>query len=251
MDEENDEISMEDSSDDYDQEQLEIALYSQIHFQQGDENQRIKNNQNIDNIEDGTFDNDYIVNVEGNEKTGYVAIESNADIILNNDLEKRYSNTNNVHEDANRKEDAKLEKAERGQRHAKLSSRNLSLKKRDKKFLDNFTSSESETKKAFRAYKSERGGKLLTAEELILGVDSENDDDVKFVDDDEVVCLLDNSGVALSDSEADSLDIVLGEPEERIDDIQMNVQSTPRYTYRKMSHEDALPDEEKHSDGNL
>ncbi|XP_060581426.1 zinc finger CCHC domain-containing protein 7-like isoform X2 [Ruditapes philippinarum] len=263
MDEVYGEVSGENSSDDYEQEQLEIALYSKIHFEQNSENPSLNKEHDIFYCEDDTVEKDFIFTVQGNEKKGFVASECNADIILNEALEEKYSHVNFKNDVAKRKNN----KAVNGNSKDGNSNGSSFSKQSHKQSLSNSTSSNKGTKKSAKTLpqnKSGRDRKTLTAEKLILETNSDVDEEKDMIvvseDEDkedvvETIYLSDSqsSDMVLSGSEADSLDIVLGEPEERLDDIQTNVRSSPRsnmrYTYRKLSHEDAIPDkEEKNND---
>ncbi|XP_053393608.1 zinc finger CCHC domain-containing protein 7-like [Mercenaria mercenaria] len=257
MDEMSEEVSSDDSSDDYEREQLEIALYSQIHFDQNNEGIPQENNKEGGVNADSSVENNFIICVQGNEKKGFVAVETNADIILNENIEDKYRNSN---EDTRGNEKTLHVKTVSDIEKSKFANGTNSIQKQKKPFEDT-TSAIREITKAKKIHAmirntSRKQDKKLTAEKLILGnhleYDCEIDEFVVDVDDDsevEMMSCSDNDEILILGSESDSLDVVLGEPGEEKNDIQMNIHSNPRYTYKKMSNEDSITrDEEGHHD---
>ena len=68
------------SDDDYEREQLEIALYSQIHFD--------LNTEAV--IPDTVHDDTFTIDVRGNHQTGFTASDTTSDVVLNQDISEKY-----------------------------------------------------------------------------------------------------------------------------------------------------------------
>lgn len=293
--------SIGDCEDKYQLEQLEIALYSQIHFEE--------------NSEPGesacTYDviSNLCIDVKGNSETGYVAKETNAKSILNEDIDKKYGILDNLktirariqnHEevDNNGKRTSKHSKTLKlsSSKTGKLSkylAESLLKDGKQTKSSHITSSSKKQTPSLSQPYQA------LSAETFIFGSNSgiktaDNDSDIEEKGDEVITIESDseedtrdhvnvdsesniendeNERSAISfyvvseeeaellaatssdtDSEA-SLDIVLGEnksdsDDNKADDIQMNVLSTPipRYTYKKMMTED-VQDRELNDNG--
>lgn len=224
-------------SDSYELEQLEIALYSQIHFEE--------NVEHYDSNHD-TNENSFDINVQGDKKEGFIAGETNASMILNESIEKKYGNYVETREITNKDKipfkkscDVEVKNA------SKKESLNSTAKVLDKQSLSpDAVSLEISQSNKIRALLRDTTGnrkKTINVEKMILGSDSENEstDD----ENDEVISLSDSDEDILvkSDSDVGSLDIVLGQSDSETDDIQMNVNATPRYKYQKMLHEDCVP----------
>lgn len=79
-----DDAQCSDSDDAYEREQMEIALYSQIHFE---ENNEIE----LDGIDKASeFDNGFVIDVHGSEKTGIPENSKTADFLLNKIISEKY-----------------------------------------------------------------------------------------------------------------------------------------------------------------
>lgn len=79
-----DDTHCSDSDDAYEREQMEIALYSQIHFE---ENNEIE----LDGIDKASeFDNGFVIDVHGSEKTGTPENSKTADFLLNRIISEKY-----------------------------------------------------------------------------------------------------------------------------------------------------------------
>lgn len=261
------------SSDDYDREELEVALYSQIHFE---ENIEFKENFNEDCVNNNHTQ--YVIDVQGNERKGFIANKTNADLILNETIDKKYENTlcpidsytkRKCFVDAkgSRKKNVDVEsRSNKLTHHLKRCDDTCSRKRQLEKSAESLANKEvrqSAKIKAILRSTSKSKGKLIrpTAEQLILGLESDSGDDVDDDPEVEIMSISSNNSSAAavdsvsigeqSDSDADSLDIVLGITDNEENDIQMNVEyPRPRYMYRKMSGEEPVAgDLDHHSDG--
>lgn len=263
------------SDSSYDREELEIALYSQIHFE---ENIEFTEDFNEDCVNNNLTQ--YVIDVQGNEGIGFIANKTNADLILNESIDNKYENTLSpidsctkrkdlVDAKGSRKKNDKVESSSKKLSHklkrggdAKCSRRIQQLEKSAESLAVKEVRQSAKIKAILRST-TKCKGKLVrsTAEQLILGSESDSEDDVDDDPDDEIMSISSSNGSVVvmdtvsveeqSDSDADSLDIVLGESDNEENDIQMNVESpSPRYTYRKMSGEEpVVGDLDKQSDG--
>lgn len=242
------------SSDEYEQEQLEIALYSQIHFEENEEN--YNNNRN-----------NFVIDVQGNEKKGITFDETNANIILTAEIDKKYKSPSDEKVGLSRDKISMKNKTLNNEitiKSSKPESATYSVRKQEKVTVGLETASK-EVDKAAKIQAVLRDGpcftkKTVSAEKLILGSDSDNGSADDDSDKEEVISISDNDDnsdhekvvLSNSDSDIDSLEVVLGQSDTEAGDLQMNVHSNPRYTYKKMSHDDSgVCNEAEDSDGNF
>lgn len=199
-----------DNDDMYEREQLEVALYSQIHFEENSEFVDIKSND----------DKMFYIDVKGGDDIGFIAKETNADSILNDSINKKYGvldalNAYRLDVQASLTPDS-----------VKKTDKDLD-KKGQSEFLV-IESDDSDDDKV-KSYQKEKSVKFYVKsdrdEEDVLSVSSRSSDD--------------SLDAVLGERDSDYGD-----------DIQMNVSVSPRYIYRKMAAEDDVADcTDNESDG--
>lgn len=213
------------SLDSYDREQMEIALYSKIHFATN-----FDLTQNTDTAQEYVND-DFDITVEGNENTGYKASETNADYVLNRDIKKKYDSVMIDSLAAPSKRTLKAEGTHK--------TRQVIDEVKKSKHIQSFIRKNNLTNKRNAANLGDSGIQLDDSKEDIISIDDSNDGTI-HIDETTTDSDSDNRDILLEESSSDCLDDV---------DIKMNVH-TPRYTYTKMTGQSHL-DNDCESDGSI
>ena len=190
-------------SDGFDKEELEIALYSQIHFETND---------NMDTLQQNDITDSFTIDVKGNDKTGFQAELKTADYIINEKLNTEYNTK--LDENGSAKETLNENKTDVTKSSNRLSSC---------KYIKNIIPDKIDIiEKALKAVKNRKNVAKSRnknyAEKLILDTGSSSENDMRN----------DSSDFSESDSDDDliDLDIVTQEGNDR---IYVNVDETQQY----------------------
>ena len=190
-------------SDGFDKEELEIALYSQIHFETND---------NVDTLQQNDITDSFSIDVKGNDKTGFQAELKTADYIINEKLNTEYNTK--LDENGSAKETLNENKTD-----ATKSSNRLSSYKNIENIIPDKIDIIEKALKAVKNRKNVAKSRNKNyAEKLILDTGSSSENDMRN----------DSSDFSESDSDDDliDLDIVTQEGNDR---IYVNVDETQQY----------------------
>lgn len=193
-----------DSDEAYDREQLEIALYSQIHFEENTETL-------LDDLE-CNIDRAFTIDIRGSGRTGYVAPDTTSDFILNRAIGEKYGDLPHKEDDvyklklkAKRNKDV-ISEIKRVTPQKPRSQGKILLSKGDKVISGKVD------------HKGDRKSKNGIAEQLILGLSSDNDL--------QEWPILDSDSESMFDSEDGQLYGMLGKQEKSDLDLRINVESS-------------------------
>ncbi|WAQ96887.1 ZCHC7-like protein [Mya arenaria] len=200
-----------DNDDEYAQEQMEIALYSQIHFEQNDECHQ--------SMDSGIYEvsSEFCYDVISDGKTGFIAQDTTADLILNKSIEDKYgillAYTNVVGD--NLKKSVCLNDTNSSREEYNAFQANISVKKPN-------------TVKVNTARKKPESSKInTTADKLIFGTEFGTDVSESLDGD---IGALNMESSDQEDSDGDSVYGVLGNLESDDDKIQMNINQSTKLT---------------------
>lgn len=203
-------LSDGDDSDDiteYEKEQLEIALYSQVHFEENEE---------IDTAEpsDDAVSDVFKFSVLGNSKAGFVGLDKTADAVLNKSIGEKYGELL-LNKDSTFELKSEINKFENEIKNPGHQFETLSEQSEEKNSLKLVKFSAKSTENASKKDGNKKETVTGLAEKLILGQQLSDDDEI--------------NSEAASESVYDSDDGrtygVLGTDKKSDLDIQMNVES--------------------------
>lgn len=186
-----------DSDEAYEREQLEIALYSKVHFEE--------NTDAVNDVLGDDSDKGFTIDVHCDDWTGFVATDKTSDFILNQAIGNKYGVLPHKEDDVYRlKHKAVINKdtTSKLQTRDKCQEKKVSTKPRIKTNVD---------------HKGDGKSKDTLAEQLILGQSSDIDQ--------EKLLFSDNESESMFESEDDQIYGVLGKKEKSEMDLKLNVES--------------------------